>query len=293
MKKIAPLLIDARRLRGERELSNLVYGVSQDLPQYLRDRAAFAGARRYRAVMYIIEPSSCDDWETIARAVSSILAALSPNENAASFRDGVERVVSVFAGPDDESLGDETYSAASAAKYEAERNFPCSVFFAVGSPVGSPSELTKSIGGARRALRDMDSSGRNLILNCKDAETDADETRKPYARSPRYGAVIEKSRSYIGEHYPDRSISLNSVAEYVGLSPNHFSAIFSKETGETFIGHLTATRLRNARELLRSTSAKSSEIAFMVGYNDPHYFSYVFKKNVGLSPSEYRRREAG
>ena len=184
-------------------------------------------------------------------------------------------------------------SAASAVKYEAERNFPCSLSVAIGSPVDSPSELPKSLGSARRVMRHMDSSGRSLILGYRDIEAADDGGRKPDTRSSRYSAIIEKSSDYIGEHYQDGSISLNSVAEYVGLSPNHFSAIFSQETGETFIEHLTSTRLRKACELLRSTPAKSSEIAYVVGYNDPHYFSYVFKKNMGLSPSEYRRRETG
>ncbi|MCL2684683.1 MAG: response regulator [Synergistaceae bacterium] len=283
---------DARRMRRERELSNLLYGVSQDLPQDFYDREAFAGAHRYQVVLYVINPSSGDDGETIARAASSIFATLSPNENIASFQDGAERVVSIFAGSDDESLEDETYSSASAVKYEAERNFPCSLSIAIGSPVDNPSDLPKSLGNARRVIRHMDSTGRSLILGYRDIEA-AEGDRKPDARSSKYSSIIEKSRDYIGEHFQDGSISLNSVAEYVGLSPNHFSAIFSQETGETFIEHLTATRLRNACELLRSTSAKSSEIAYTVGYNDPHYFSYVFKKNMGLSPSEYRRRETG
>ena len=284
---------DARRMLGERELSNLVYGVSQDLPQDLCDREAFLEACRYQAVLFVINPSSGDDGETMARAASSIFITLSPNENIASFQDGAERVVSVFVGANDVSLEEETYSAASAVKYDAERNFPCSVSVAIGSPVDSPSELQKSLGSARRVMRHMDVQGRSLILGYKDVEAGVDENRKPDARPSRYSAMIEKSREYIGEHYPDGSISLNSVAEYVGLSPNHFSAIFSQETGETFIEHLTATRLRKASELLRSTPAKSSEIAYMVGYNDPHYFSYVFKKNMGISPSDYRRRETG
>ena len=284
---------DARRMRRERELSNLVYGVSQNLPQDLCDCAAFAGARRYQTVLYVIHPSSGDDGETMARAATSIFATLSPNENIASFQDGAERVVSVFAGADDESLEEETYSAASAVKYEAERNFPCSLSVAIGSPVDNPSELPKSLGSARRVMRHMDSSGRSLILGFRDIETGADGDRKLDARSSRYSTIIEKSRDFIGAHYQDGAISLNTVAEHIGLSPNHFSAIFSQETGETFIEHLTATRLHKACELLRLTQARSSEIAYVVGYNDPHYFSYVFKKNIGLSPSDYRRREIG
>ena len=281
----------ARGMRRERALSNLVYGLSPELPEDMQNRAAFAGAKRYQAVLCVISPASGDDGETLARAASSVFATLAPNENIASFQDGADRVVSVFAGADDAALEEETYSAASAVKYEAERNFPCFISVAIGSPVESLSELPKSLGHARRVMRHMDVAGRNLILGYRDIEAGPDEGKKPGARQSKYSAIMEKSREYIGGHYSDGSVSLNSVAEYVGPSPNHFSAIFSQETGETFIEHLTATRLGKAKELLSSTSAKASEIAYMVGYNDPHYFSYVFKKNVGISPSDYRRLE--
>ncbi|MBR5944676.1 MAG: helix-turn-helix transcriptional regulator, partial [Lachnospiraceae bacterium] len=49
-------------------------------------------------------------------------------------------------------------------------------------------------------------------------------------------------------------------------------------------------RLNKAKELLKSSDLRSSQIAFDVGYNDAHYFSYIFKKNVGMTPSEYRTR---
>ena len=76
----------------------------------------------------------------------------------------------------------------------------------------------------------------------------------------------------------------------MNLSPNHFSTIFNQETGQTFIEFLTEVRMERAKELLRSTSMKMSEIAFAVGYKDAHYFSYLFKKTQDCTPREYRSR---
>ncbi|RCX14848.1 two-component system response regulator YesN [Anaerobacterium chartisolvens] len=104
----------------------------------------------------------------------------------------------------------------------------------------------------------------------------------------KYYSTINKAKEYIQNNFSDTNISLNSVASYVNVSPSHFSTIFSQETGETFIEHLTKTRIRKAMELLKTTSLKSSEIAYSVGYNDLHYFSYIFKKAMGMTPKEFR-----
>ena len=82
---------------------------------------------------------------------------------------------------------------------------------------------------------------------------------------------------------------LQDVAGEVGMSQSHFSTVFSQETGLTFTQYLTALRIGKAKELLSATAMRSSEIAFAVGYNDAHYFSYMFKKQTGMTPSEYRR----
>jgi len=106
----------------------------------------------------------------------------------------------------------------------------------------------------------------------------------------RYGNVIRKARKYINDHYSSASISLNTVAAEVALSPNHFSTIFSQETGETFIEYLTHTRIDQAKILLTTTSMRLADIALTIGYNESHYFSYLFKKNVGMSAREYRQK---
>jgi two-component system response regulator YesN len=72
------------------------------------------------------------------------------------------------------------------------------------------------------------------------------------------------------------------------LSASHFSAVFSQEAHQTFKEYLTEIRINKAKELLRMTTLRSADIAYQVGYNDPHYFSSVFKRNTGLSPIEFR-----
>lgn len=103
-----------------------------------------------------------------------------------------------------------------------------------------------------------------------------------------YGQEIRNAREYIDAHYSDPDISLHTVAKEVGFSPSHFSAIFSQETGETFIEYLTKRRVEAAKTMLQDKKNKLHEIAPAIGYNDPHYFSYVFKKNTGMSPKEFR-----
>ena len=96
------------------------------------------------------------------------------------------------------------------------------------------------------------------------------------------------AKEYIELHYANPDLSLNEVAARANLSASHFSAVFSQETHQTFKEYLTEIRINKAKELLRMTTLRSADIAYQVGYNDPHYFSSVFKRNTGLSPIEFR-----
>lgn len=107
--------------------------------------------------------------------------------------------------------------------------------------------------------------------------------------SARYGTVIRKAKSFIADHFSDSNVTLHDVASHVALSNNHFCTVFSQEMGVTFTEYLTATRIAKAKELLAATAMRTSDVAYAVGYNDPHYFSYLFKKNTGLSPRDYRK----
>lgn len=103
-------------------------------------------------------------------------------------------------------------------------------------------------------------------------------------------SAMRKVLDYIDENCCRESISLNEVASAVNMSANYFSAIFSQKMQKTFVEYLTGKRMERAKKLLRETDKSSGEIAQEVGYKDPHYFSYVFKKNMGCSPREYRSK---
>ncbi|MGA2481000.1 MAG: response regulator [Spirochaetia bacterium] len=100
--------------------------------------------------------------------------------------------------------------------------------------------------------------------------------------------VVRRACEYIQENFSSPDISLNTVAAHVALSPTHFSTIFSQEMSMTFIDHLTNIRMEKVKEILASTDEKVVNIAFDVGYNEPNYLSYLFKKRVGLTPKEFR-----
>jgi two-component system response regulator YesN len=104
----------------------------------------------------------------------------------------------------------------------------------------------------------------------------------------KYNALIIKAKEYIECNYYKEELSLNLVAASVNISPSHFSMIFSQETGETFISYLTEVRMNKAKELLKCTDMKSSEIGYAVGYKDPHYFSYLFKKTQDCTTKQFK-----
>ena len=106
----------------------------------------------------------------------------------------------------------------------------------------------------------------------------------------KYSVILKKVMAYIDENFDKEDMSLNTVASIANISPNHFSTIFSSEVGVTFIEYLISKRMERARELLMTTNMRSSEIAYKVGYKDPHYFSYMFKKTQGMTTREYRAR---
>ena len=107
-------------------------------------------------------------------------------------------------------------------------------------------------------------------------------------RNNQHAGVIKLAQEYIDRYHMDPNMALNGVAAQVNLSPCHFSAVFSQETGQTFKAYLTEIRIKKAKELLRTTTMKAFEICYQIGYNDPHYFSHVFRKHTGLTPIEFR-----
>lgn len=113
-------------------------------------------------------------------------------------------------------------------------------------------------------------------------------TARGLAANDRYSGIVNEAISYIEENYADEDLSLNSIAAHVNFSPSYLSMVFSQATGDTLIHYLTEIRMNKAKELLKCTGKKSSIIAAEVGYRDPHYFSYLFRKTQGVTPTVYR-----
>lgn len=101
--------------------------------------------------------------------------------------------------------------------------------------------------------------------------------------------LVQSAKQYIDSHYQETTLDLNSVSDYLHVSSSYFARLFKKHYQVTFLDYLTQYRLEEAKSLLRNTSLKVFEIAEKVGYEDPHYFSYNFRKNLGITPLQYRK----
>lgn len=101
--------------------------------------------------------------------------------------------------------------------------------------------------------------------------------------------LIERAKQYIKENYRDYDISVEKLCSELHVSPTYFSTMFKKETKMNFVNYLTTIRLEQAVKLLNTTDDKTYIIADKVGYPEANYFSYVFKKKFGVSPSKYRK----
>ena len=101
--------------------------------------------------------------------------------------------------------------------------------------------------------------------------------------------LVEKAKQYIKENYSDYDISVETLCSKLHVSPTYFSTLFKRETEMNFVNYLTSVRLEQAVNLLNTTDDKTYMIADKVGYPEANYFSYVFKRKFGVSPSKYRK----
>lgn len=118
----------------------------------------------------------------------------------------------------------------------------------------------------------------------RDISRSVEENRERQSES-----VMEKAKAYIRENF-QKELTLDEVSKIVDISPYYFSKLFKQETGENFIEYLTKIRMKNAEMLLQDSHYSIKEVCIMSGYGDPNYFSRIFKKYEGVTPSEYRER---
>ena len=102
--------------------------------------------------------------------------------------------------------------------------------------------------------------------------------------------VVSRMCLYVEEHYGDRDLSLEGLADMLQLNSSYLSRTFKKEMQENFSEYLVRIRIEKAQALLAGTAMKTYQIAEEVGFSDPHYFSQVFKKKCGMVPADYREK---
>lgn len=101
--------------------------------------------------------------------------------------------------------------------------------------------------------------------------------------------LVELAKEYMDEHYFE-NLSLNDIAGKIGISPAYLSSLFSQQVGITLIDYLNEVRIDHACVYLEQNFFKTYEIAYKVGFRDEKYFSKVFRKVMGMSPSEYKKQ---
>lgn len=175
-----------------------------------------------------------------------------------------------------------------------------------GSVVYSSWQAIRMLTACTQVVRELGGDSEDVLREFQNVDAFIQKFMKPESMEEASRRLVEKvimyrtkmvnsgsqavaaAKEYITGHIDDPGLTLNAVAAYVGLSSSHFGYIFKQKTSVNFIRYLTNVRIDCAKELLRTTDLTNAQIAGRVGFNDPNYFSVVFKKVCGVTPKEYR-----
>lgn len=144
-----------------------------------------------------------------------------------------------------------------------------------GVPVSKKPEYAILHAGTKSELSKIFSDGLQEIC-CQHLTDDA-----------KMSSAVAKVKKYLDTHF-DQDITLDKMAEQVNISPYYFSKLFKQETGSGFNNYLTRMRIEKAKNLLENTEMPIKEVCAEIGYQDPNYFSRLFKRWTGLAPTELR-----
>lgn len=107
------------------------------------------------------------------------------------------------------------------------------------------------------------------------------------SREKELNGLISKAIQYIDKNY-NKNISLDDVAKELNMSYHYFSKFFKESAGKNFVDYLTELRISKSKEILTDMNISIKEVCYTIGYSDPNYFSKIFKKVTGMTPTEYR-----
>ena len=280
-RNIEDLKNDAMKNRVEKLLSDILYGnIQPEEAVSAAETLNLPVLSDYYLVMIVeLHCLSPENYNLLSGACAYVSGIVAEWGNSLFLSQGPDRIVCILKSKDQAAIEEEAFTMAGALKYEVERFGLFTVTAAIGSAVPDLRGWPKSLTDADMTRRSLNLINKKQIVSIRDISP---------AKGSKYDDIIAKAKAYIEENYDQPDITLHTVASEVHISPNHFSTVFRQETGETFINWLTALRVERATALLETTGLGTADIGYAVGYNDTHYFSYVFKKNTGKSPKEYR-----
>lgn len=128
-----------------------------------------------------------------------------------------------------------------------------------------------------------------LLTVLRDVSSQTLTIRESDATTTRRKEILDQAKEYLATHYR-QCVSLDEVADAIDISPYYLSHVFSEESGLSLFSHLTTIRMKKAAELLQARSLNVSEVAYEVGYESPNYFSKVFRKHFGCSPTSFLKK---
>lgn len=143
-------------------------------------------------------------------------------------------------------------------------------------------------------LKPIDSQDLNNAISAAIAQLEQAALYKQEKSSPAMehssNSVVQDIKLFIDKNYK-KDISLSDLADTFYVSKEHLSRLFKKETGQNLFSYIMDLKLNEAKRLLVETNRTLDDIAFSLGFSNGNYFSKVFKKNIGVSPSSYRVKE--
>jgi len=250
--------------------------VEEDAPNVLKQLSTM-GASVF-APFYVVIDAAFSPTATGQQASGTLADSSSGIVHATSSRTGSRLLV---LGNTAEEAEERAYAFSTSLVRELERLDCKAIRVGIGDIVEDPKDIIKSFKAARHI--------RHLLVDRNDMYSTILGVREMGdVTDDKTPSVISDAKLYMSQNFTNANLMLQDVAKAVNMSNSRFSTVFSQQTGQTFTEYLIYLRLSKAKELLKTTGIKSSQIARDVGYNDAHYFSYIFKKNIGLTPSDYR-----
>jgi len=166
--------------------------------------------------------------------------------------------------------------------------FRSTISIVVGTPVASMAELYTSRQKAESRMTQLPGDSFETVVDFAPhlpSDPPPDGAGKPLSDSSL--SMVNRAKQYIYQHF-SQPLTLSEVAKAIHVNGSYLSHLFTEVTGSTYVHYLTACRMEKAKELLANPQLKVYEIGEMVGYQNPRYFSGIFRKFTGMTPNEYR-----